>query len=369
VRLLSEAWWPAVLAVGGGVGVCLPLLKAQITGILPQDYSDIIPAVTVYCQRFLAGEVVHRPLTEDIGYFLEPGYLPATWFPFIVPEYFRFDYRWMSSFVLFLGIIAYTVVVVRLRRSAVVTFVLSALPLLLLYFILKGNTEVFALTVEPLIVGYYLLLVAGILLPSRPLLVIALILCLLSRFSLVFWLPLFVGLLYVFESRRWAVYLTSLVSVGILAFYVVPVLSNDWGLFMRVQKVYTETTLGEWKHLDGRGLPMHLFNGIGLTHLFYQFGQGELLSKLNFAKLVHLAAIVTIVAAAALLYWRQRLPRTNYRVFAVIVLKLYLTTFYALLQVPYLYLAVVGFFTTFYLVVLAVGPVAVKSVDTTQPAP
>ncbi|WP_426058270.1 hypothetical protein [Hymenobacter sp. B1770] len=350
-------WWPAALALGIGLLFCIPLLNRLLRGTLPQDYSDIIPAITVYCQRFLAGEMVHRPLTENIGYFLEPGYLPATWFPFIVPEYFRFDYRWMSSFVLLLGILGYMVVVVRLRRSALVTFGLSALPLLFTYCLFVKNSEVFTLTVEPLIVGYYLLLVAGILLPARPLLVAALILCLLSRFSLVFWAPLYVGLVYVSESRRWAWSITGLAAAGVLVFYVVPVLSHDWGLFMRVQKVYTETTLGEWNHLDGRGLPMHLFNGIGLTHFFYQFGQGDLLAKLNLAKLVHLVAIAIIVAGAALVYWRQQVPRTSYRPYAVIALKLYLTTFYALLQVPYLYLAVVGFFLSFYLVVLAVGVV------------
>jgi hypothetical protein len=262
----------------------------------------------------------------------------------------------MSSFVLLLGVLAYLVVVVRLRRSALVTFGLSALPLWFTYSILDTIPDIFSLTVEPMIVGYYLLLVAGVLLPSRPLLVVALLLCLLSRYSLVFWVPLYVGLLYFNESRRWAWALTGLAAAGVLALYVVPILSHDWGLFLRVQKVYTETTLGEWHHLNPAGKPVHLYNGIGLTNFFYRFAPGELLARLALAKLVHLAAVLAIVGGAALVYWRQRVPRTHYRLYAVIVLKLYLTTFYALLQVPYAYLAVVGFFTSFYLAVIAVGP-------------
>ncbi|MFC7666765.1 hypothetical protein ACFQT0_04530 [Hymenobacter humi] len=250
VAVCSSGWWPAALALAGGLWLCVPMLRLQVSDVHPQDYSDIIPALTVYCQRFLAGEVVHRPLTEDLGYFLEPGYLPATWFPFIVPEYLRFDYRWMSSFGLLLGVLGYLVVVVRLRRPAWVIFGLSALPLLFTYSILLTIPDIFSLTVEPLVVGYYLLLVAGVLLPSRPLLVAALVLCLLSRYSLVFWVPLYIGLLYFNESRRWAWALTGLAAAGVLALYVVPILSHDWGLFVRVQKVYTETTLGEWRHLN-----------------------------------------------------------------------------------------------------------------------
>ncbi len=356
VAARSRWWWPAALALGAGLLVCVPLLDARISGTHPQDYSDIIPALTVYCQRLLAGDVVHRPLTEDLGYFLEPGYLPGTWLPFVVPEYFRFDYRWMSSFVLLLGLLGYLVVVVRLRRSALVTFVLSALPLLFTYAVLRRNADIFSLTVEPLVVGYYLLLVAGVLLPSRLLFIGALLLCLLSRYSLVFWVPLYLGLLYLNESRRAAWLVAGLAAAGVVAFYIVPVLSHDWGLFMRVQKVYTDTTLGEWNHLNDKGLPMHLYNGIGLTNFFYQFAPGDMLARLGLAKMVHLAASLAVVGGAALVYWRQRLPRTHHRLYAVIVLKLYLTTFYAFLQVPYAYLAVVGFFTSFYLVVLAVGP-------------
>ena len=360
-------WWPAALALVLGLILCLPTLKKAIQGTLPQDHSDIIPAITVYCQRLLAGEVVHRPLTEDIGYFLEPGYLPATWFPFVIPEYFRFDYRWMSSGVMLLGIIAYLVVVVRLRRPAAVTFGLSVLPLLFAYAVLRTDAQIFTITLEPLIVGYYMLLLSAVLLPSRPLVVVMLILCLLSRFSLLFWVPLYLGLLYTQESRRLAWATAGLVLAGAVLLYVVPVLSHDWGLFMRVQNVYTATALGEWKHLNDLGQPMHLYNGLGMTNLIFHYGPADVLERLKLAKQVHLAAILSVVVATALYYWRQRQPRTNYRVFAVIVLKLYLATFYALLQVPYSYLAVVGFFASFYLLVMAVGPAGQE--PTTPAAP
>jgi hypothetical protein len=354
-------WWAIALAAIGGLCLCVPTLKSLFASHHPQDASDIVPAITVYCQRLLAGERVHQPLTENIGYFLEPGYLPATWFPFVVPEFFRFDYRWMSCFSLLVGVLGYWVVVVRLQRSSLVTFALGALPPLFVYCVLciDANATIFYVTVEPLIVGYYLLLVAGVLLPSRPLQAVALVLCLLSRFSLVFWVPLYLGLLYVGDSRRWAWSLAGLGAAGVLLLYILPVLSHDWGLFMRVQGVYTETTLGEWRHVDERGLPVHLYNGIGLTNFFYRFAPGDMLARLKLAKLVHLAALLLLVSSAALAYWRQRLPRTNYRLYAVIALKIYLATFYALLQVPYAYLASVGFFMSLYLVLIVVGPASV----------
>ena len=359
---------PAALGLLTGLVLALPQLHKIILNTAAQDWSDIVPAITVYCQRLLDGEVVHQPLTEHIGYFLEPGYLPAMWVPFVVPEYFAFDYRWMSSAVLLAGMLAYGVVVVRLRRSAGVTFLLSALPPLLAYAILRTDNSIFSVALEPLVIGYYMLLVAGVLLRQWPLVVAALVLCLLSRFALVFWVPLYFGLVYVSESRRRAWQLAGFTALGIVLLYIVPVLSHDWGLFMRVQKVYTETTLGEWRHLDN-GRPIHLFNGIGLTSLIYEFGPADILARIKLAKTVHLGLLLGIIAVAAIGYKLQREPRTNYRVYAIVVLKIYLTTFYAFLQVPYAYIASTGFFVSIYLLVLAVGPASAHSPDATGPVP
>jgi|GEM_PF-768094 len=359
---------PVALGLLVGLVLALPQLRKVIHNMAPQEWSDIVPAITVYCQRLLDGEVVHQPLTKHIGYFLEPGYLPAMWFPFVVPEHFAFDYRWMSSAVLLVGMMAYSIVVLRLRRPAGVAFILSALPPLLAYAVLRTDNSIFSIALEPLVIGYYLLLIAGVLLRWWPLVVAALVLCLLSRFALIFWVPLYLGLVYVCESRRRAWQLAGFTALGIVLLYIVPVLSHDWGLFMRVQKVYTETTLGEWRHLD-YGRPIHLFNGIGLTGLFYDYAPGNLLQKLQLAKIVHLGLLLGIIAAAAIGYKLQHRPRTNYRVYAVLVLKLYLTTFYAFLQVPYAYIASTGFFVSIYLLILAVGPASASEAAAIEAVP
>ncbi|GAA3935281.1 hypothetical protein GCM10022406_19560 [Hymenobacter algoricola] len=49
-------------------------------------------------------------------------------------------------------------------------------------------------------------------------------------------------------------------------------------------------------------------------------------------------------------------PRTDDWVFAIIVLKLYLATFYVFLQVPYAYLASVSIFASLFLVLLVMAP-------------
>ncbi|UOG74689.1 hypothetical protein MTX78_21545 [Hymenobacter tibetensis] len=134
-----------------------------------------------------------------------------------------------------------------------------------------------------------------------------------------------------------------------------PFLSHDWGLFMRVQSSYTDVAVNEWRHLNDSGLPMHLYNGIGLGNFFFRFSDGELVERIRLLKTVHIALLLFIVAGAAWLYWRQQGQRSDYRIYAVLVLKLYLITFYAFIQVPYSYLAMVGIFPSLFLLLLVAG--------------
>ncbi|HEX8328675.1 MAG TPA: hypothetical protein VF629_14125 [Hymenobacter sp.] len=355
--------WAMAAALGLGLWLSVPPYVDAIRTTVPQDHSDILMALTVYPQRWLAGQEVYVPLTAELGYFALPTYLPGTWFPFVVPELLQIDYRWVPGAVLGVALAVYFRLLYRQRLTARQLFALTLLPFALLYSVMITEPGVVGWTVELMIVGYYLLLVASILSPSYWGLAVMLILCLLSRFSLVFWVPLHLALLFFQQSRRVALGVTAAVAVGILVLYVVPFLSHDWGMFMRVQAAYTEVGLNEWNHLNAAGRPMHLFNGIGLGNFFYHHMHGPLLERLQALKTVQVTLLLLTVAGSAWLYWRQQAPRTDYRVFSVIVLKAYLTTFYAFVQVPYAYLATVGLFLSLYLAFIAARFGALPATD------
>ena len=368
-RYVRGAAWPPAGAVAPAGARRGALVLAWVLGLLMCFFtwrdmlraflvdinsSDIIPALSIYTKRFLAGEKVYTPFTAELGYYALPTYLPGTWFPYVLPEMLHLDYRWMSGLLLLVGLGAYSAVVLRLRQSFWLTFGLGWLPFFLVYTILITAPSTVGYTVEMMIVGYYLVLAAGLLLPSRGLRVVGLILILLSRYSLVLWLPLYLGLLF-FQSRREALLTVGLVGLGVVGLYVVPFMSQDWGMFLRVINAYTDTAVGEWRHLNDDGLPYHLYNGIGMGAFFYRYGRGELLDSIVLLKRVHLLLLLTVVVGAALLYWRQARPRTDYRLFALLTLKLYLAVFYAFIQVPYDYLAFVGMFCSLPLVLMLFG--------------
>ena len=243
----------------------------------------------------------------------------------------------------------------RLRRSRARTFALAVLPFGLLYAVLRTEPSVVGNTVEMMIVGYYLLLVAGVLLPGRAVRIAGLTLCLLSRFSLVFWVPLYLGLLFFQASRREALLTAAWVAAGVGALYVVPFLAHNWSLLAEAQRAYTGAALAEWQHLNEQGLPYHLYNGVGLGNFFYRFAPGPLLARIDLLKHVQLALLLGLVGGAAALYWRQRRPPHRLPPVRRAGAQAVPGRFYAFVQVPYAYLAAVGIFLSLYLVLMVDG--------------
>ena len=378
-RLTRHAAWPPAAAADSGVPASswpgrAATLLAVIAGTwvstvwalkfirqmpLNVNSSDIIPAVQVYARRWLADEPVYQPLTRELGRFALPTYLPATWFPFVLPEWLGFDYR-LLAFAALLGLGAGSYLLVlrpgSLRRRWPAALALALVPFVSVFFLVRTEKGLVGQTVEGLIIGYYALLVAGILRRNLLLTALGLSLCLLSRYALVLWVPLYLGLMFGQDSRRRALLLAGLVLAAVGLFYGLPYLRHDWTLPARVLAAYTDAAVAEWQHLrptDGR--PYHVYNGVGLAPFFYHFGPASLLARVQLLKAVHLTLLLATVLGAALLYVRQQAPRTDYRLYAVLVLKLYLATFYAFLQVPYAYLAAVGIFLSAFLVLIVEG--------------
>lgn len=367
---LRRCTWPILLRTGPQRHLYGAIALASVLGLaltvpgwykalrdVPIDVktSDIIPSVAIYTQRLLAGKTIYTPFDAELGYPLFPTYLPATWAPYLVPQVLGFDYRWMTGLLLLAGIALYTLVLTRLPFSKRRTFVLALLPFLLVRAVLRTDAGIVSNTVEMMIVGYYFVLVGGILLPGRTWRVIGLLLCLLSRFSLVLWVPLYLGLLWFRHSKREALLTTGWVALGVLVLYVVPFLSHDWQLLAKAQHTYTTAALGEWQHFNDEGLPYHLYNGIGLTNFFYRFAPGDLMARLTLVKQVQAVLLIVLTGALAVWYWRQRAPRLDYRLFAVLSLKLYFAVFCAFVQVPYAYLALVGISLSVWVALLVAG--------------
>ena len=297
--------------------------------------SDIIPTIQVMCQRLLNHYPIYVSI-EQFGYHLPTTYMPFMWMPYLIAEKFHFDYRYITLLIFVIGIIFILFITVKKTNKGLFLVLLYAF--LLLAFADK-NSETFGWTVEFMNGTYYSILALTFFVDNKYVKVIALVACLLSRYSLVVFVPLYF-LIEWNENGFKKTSIFALLTLALMVVFLVPLVRNNWIELYNGYKYYTISGLGEWNHTDSNGLPLHIFNGNGFVAWIYSFKNGSIEERFAFAKSLHFILISSTTMLLTLIYYKFK-DSINNKVFLLCSLKIYLAVFYGFIQVPYTYLFVV----------------------------
>lgn len=325
------------------------------------SHSDIIPQVMVLVHRFISGTFPYLPI-NIWGYTLNPTYLPLQWLPFVIPEWLGLDYRWMSFAVYFFAIFLLLRQARTYFRRDLHFMIFSLVPFLFSALYLFYDPVLFALTIESLIAGYYLLFALSLfslrVLPAAG----GLLLTLLSRFSIVLWTPFYFLALFFSPLRSRALRIAGLLLAGIIIIYVLPFLSQDPSIFLNGYRYHSLAALAEWAPRGADAQPWHLYRGYGLALFFFEYVPGPLVHKLHLLQRSHLLMSLLAVLLPAILFFRQR-QRYDLRLFLIGSLKIYLAVFYAFIQIPYHYLYLVPAILTLPILLIVYLPLPRRMAD------
>ncbi len=308
--------------------------------------SDIIPLIEKMTGRFVNGQYPYA-LVTDFGYDLPPTYLPAQWMPYTLAKLANFDIRWVSWGVFMLATLIFIYFVARKVKNLVIAFILSAAPFIWLYLLQRDAPYNIGITVELLTAAYYLILGVAIFSKSIPFRALIITLCLMSRFSFLFWLPLYFFILWHTEGKKKTITIGTIVAI-ISVFWYGIFLVQDPSIFFKAQKAYTEAAIGEWERNDFS----HLQQGLGLAIWFKSWFPTSAQAITAIQKTLFIATpLLSLILG--FIFWKNKnnwKPNTiqRYNLFA---LKLSLTCFYAFIQVPYSYLFFVPLMISFIILV------------------
>jgi len=340
----KKAGYLNLLLLLAGTGLLVNLLYRLYLSIpIDAKTSDIIPLVKILIDRFFSGQPVYTPI-EEFGYTMLPNYLPMHWLPYCAAYLMKFDYRWIA---LLINVLAGCWIVKRSSKYAGPAMGLF-IPLLIIanwLIILYNNDGIFSNTIEIMVAGYYMLFIVGLNNRSAILKGIFIAICLMSRFSLVLWLPLWLFVEWISSDRKKLIVSLGAIAGFILLVYVIPFLSKDWTTFMKGYDYYTTSAVGEWGHLDGEGKPYALYSGSGFAYLFYENQHMDLLGKIKALQRTHMVFCLGSAFVMGLWYWFKR-NKINARIFLMGSFKIYISIFLALIQVPYNYLMITGTFVS-----------------------
>ena len=329
-----------------------------------QAESDIIPQIQILIQRFLTGDFPYQLIRHEewaFGHSLYPTYLPLTWMPFILAEQVGLDYRWFAYLCL-LGGVGY--LLTFFRQLPLLKYLALAMgPFLILVFNFYEKPEELSLSVETFITAYYLCLAISLLTTSTISRGLFLLCCLLSRYSIVLWVPLFFLVLWKKEKRRNSLWIGAIIFGGFLIFYF-PFLLEDFSIFQQGYDYHSKAAVNLWKPRAWQAAgatPINLLQGVGFGCYFYEYLDMDLIGKLKAYRLTHLILSLSTVALLAVYFFKRHL-RIDYRLFLLGSLKIYLVVFYNFIQIPFMYLYLVPAFVSLPLIGVVLSKYSVENV-------
>lgn len=306
----------------------------QIYRTVPIDkkWADMLPSIILACQRFLQGKIVYGPAPEIFNNSIIP-YLPLMWMPFLPAVMFDFDPRWITLAAEFTGI--FIILIKVIRRNVVIPFIPIliggvGLFLLLNYLIIKNPTY-WSMTEEGLVAGFYMILSLVLLRSNYWVIGLAMTACTLSRYSLLFWIPVYFAYVLFTKPRSdfWKLFISYTVSMLLL--FILPYFIKDPQYFIGIPMGYSRLTHKFWaiNRIDA-----HLYYNVGLFKFFNQ----------DNCYLMSFWEIVTSLAAPVLFIFisQKSKPRfeLNKKYISFCSFKLSLIFFFSFIQMPYMYIFV-----------------------------
>ncbi len=299
--------------------------------------SDIIPQIKTLVQRWMNGSQPYYTI-QFMGYDLFPTYLPLQWIPYMLCEWAQKDYRWIPTFSLWMASLWFFLRTSRQYRKLSWELLIPIWPLVIWWVYLQHDWKVFVFAVEGLIVAYYLLVAEALHKKNTLVLAFGISACLLSRYSIVFWVPMCMLLLYKSGNKRKAVLIGEIAIVFAILIYWLPFLRIDPSIFIQGYRYHTNAALGEWtRDMQVFNGSVYLRNGLGFTSYALAWIPGTLAHKLAIYKNIHLLACIVVVIGMGWYYIKHHTSYDVY-VFLLFSFKVYLVVFYVFIQIPYKYL-------------------------------
>ena len=280
---------------------------------------------------------------EEFTYLLPVTYLPLQWLVYTPAEYFGFDYRWIAFAIWCIACI-WLLIRVSKTNNVLLTILIPALLYGIYFLMLYRDQDVISYTIETMVAGYYIVLIMTLNQKNAILQGIGITICLLSRFSLVVWLPLWAFVMFVSNNRKSMFITMGTSAVLVLLIYVIPFLSKDWNSFLSAYNYYSIAALGEWNSINYTIMkPYQLNTGVGIAFLYADKYADNLALGLKLLQRTGMIFYLLTVLLLGFWYWKIR-KKIHYNIFLLASFKIYLSVFLFFIQVPYIYLMVVANF-------------------------
>jgi hypothetical protein len=195
---------------------------------------------------------------------------------------------------------------------------------------------------ELIIAAYYLVLAAGLYARNITLVLLGLIFCLLSRYTLVFWLPLFAWMAWHALPRRQNYLIWASVAIAVTAVYLIPFLLKDPGILKSGLAYHNQAAVDEWKGYGDPAVSWSFERGIYFAPHLKAIFSGAMEQRVFGARVVQ-GSLMLLLTAAGMAFFRKWRARIDWNHFSLAFLYLFVCVFYFFGPLTYRYYLIVMF--------------------------
>ncbi len=327
--------------IGGILGaVSIAAFYKPLQSVLNEfkDYgsmSDVIPQLETLYNRFANGIFPYAPL-EQYPWHPYPVYMPLNWFPVGLASPLHCDVRWVG--ILFLGIcfVLWGIYIWRAKVPALTKLLIIALPAYLLWATIHWNKVDIGVTLETMIMAYYFVLAFGLLSRNLPLTIAGVILCVLSRYTMVFWLPLFLIILWhnAPRSKNYISWLAIIASVLLL--YILPFYAKDPSILTSGLAYHNHCYVDAWNGLGNPEQAWVFDEGLNFSWFIREATSGTMEQRVFVGRSIQAAFMLLLFIAAWFGYrkWKEKIHFYDY---SLLMLYCFLLLFFMTSPLTYRY--------------------------------
>jgi hypothetical protein len=332
----SLFWMPVLLYVAWSVFSVHPV---------DHNYSDVFAQVLYPSEWLLKGDYPYQEVRLPT-YTMHNTYLPMQWLPFTIPVYWGFDPRWIPVTFWAMALCVFIVMTkINFSRHTAIIYVLTLSVIVAgLSGYMTKNPKEYSATLELLPAAYYIMLIFFLWRGSWWGIGLFMGFCLLSRFSIVLFIPFLVFYVWMKYGMTFFLKSAAMTISVILLLFVLPFMSQDIYLPKKIVANYDNGAAGEWRVHDWQNegdLPYQLSRGTGVAIYFRDRFQDNLLNGVRVLKKWGFGLSVLTGLLLLYVFLRLRNKISDDKMYMLGAMKLYLTVFYTFVLIPYTYLYII----------------------------
>jgi hypothetical protein len=335
----ENSWraWVAGAVLGGlAMGLLISSVKQSFTEYPDASkFSDVVPQIEALYTRLAAGKFPYYPL-EQYSWHPFPVYMPIHWLPVAVTYMLHIDTRWIGMFLLVAASCVYGIYVWKTNANIIIKLCCLVLPAIGLWSFLRWASLDVAVSFELIIAAYYLILAAGLAMRSLPITILGIILCLLSRYTMVFWLPLFLILLWLDSPRKNSYLSWSAIAVSVLVIYIFPFYLHDPSILKTGIAYHNGAAIAEWVGYGDNHTSWSFESGLYFAPYIKQMFSGDMEHRVFMCRAIQASAMLAMMGLGLLLHKKFK-DRINFYDLSLVMLFLFLTFFFMFSPLTYKY--------------------------------